>query len=137
MTRLSHTIRVYTASKLEQSERWKQLRVDWPEIHFTARWPYMVGQLEDSPSNARLFWLDDEADITSADVVLIFAEKHEHLRGALVEAGMAIALGKRVIVVGEHTDYGTWQYHPAVIRVKTLTHAKAILGGLQAGLYHD
>jgi hypothetical protein len=40
---------------------------------------------------------------------------------------MGIAYGKHVIVVGDHPDYGTWQYHPQVHRAKDLTEAKILL----------
>jgi hypothetical protein len=59
--------------------------------------------------------------------VLVYAEDGEHLRGALIEAGMAIALGKRVIVVGDHPDFGTWQHHPNVAYATDLSHAKSQL----------
>lgn len=123
-------VRVYTASKIEQAERWIRLRAEWPEVHFTARWPFMVamgGETKDgvargfSPSQ---FWQDDLADVARAQVVLVFGESHEHLRGALVEAGMGIALRKQIIVVGEHPDYGTWQFHPSVHRVADLSRVR-------------
>lgn len=123
-------VRVYTASKIEQAERWIKLRAEWPEVHFCARWPFMVasgGETKDGVSRGfdpKQFWLDDEADVLRAHVILVFAEPHEHLRGALVEAGMGIAMRKWVLVVGDHPDYGTWQHHPKVIRVPSLERAR-------------
>ena len=122
------TIKVYTASKLAQAPLWKRLIVEWWEIDFTARWVVQhVGTTPDHPCFARIFWEHDHADVASADVVLLYAEANEHLRGGLVEAGIAIALDKKVIVVGEHPDYGTWQYHPNVHRVPDLEHARILL----------
>jgi nucleoside 2-deoxyribosyltransferase len=127
-------MKVYTASKLSKAALWRQLRVDQSGIEFTARWPSYSGReptdpefVPDTPENAKWFWLEDEEDVAKADVVLVFAEGDEHLRGALVEAGMGIALKKRVIVIGEHKDYGTWQFHPRVERVATLDEAWRLL----------
>jgi hypothetical protein len=118
-------IRVYTASKLGHSRRWIDLRSSWQDVTFTARWPDMHATTgPPTPERARLHWLEDEEDVRSADVVLVYAEEGEHLRGALVEAGMGIALGKTIIVVGEHPDFGTWQHHPKVFRASDLEHAR-------------
>lgn len=119
---------VYLASKLAHAKKWREL--DWPEINLTARWPHSHVGVPDTADFARLFWTEDEDDVMSSDVVLVYAEDGEHLRGALVEAGMGIALGKHVIVVGDHPDFGTWQYHPMVLRAKTLEQARSIIVGL-------
>jgi len=121
-------IKVYTASKLDQAQRWKDLAKEWIEVEFTARWvSHHAGTTPDHECFAKVFWQHDVEDVLAADVVLVFAEPHEHLRGALVEAGMAIAFGLQVIVVGTHQDYGTWQYHPAVHRVPDLDYARTLL----------
>lgn len=121
-------LKVYTASKLAQAPRWRDLHEAWPEIEFTARWVTLhVGERADHACFARVFWEHDLADVVASDVVLLYAEEDEHLRGGLVEAGMAIALGKAVIVVGDHPDYGTWQFHPRVQRVPDLAYARMLL----------
>ncbi len=117
-------VRVYTASKLQHAELWLELHKTCPEIHFTARWPFVVGKIPDAPEFARKFWQDDHADVARADVVLVYAAgPEEHLRGALVEAGIGIALGKHIVVVGKHQDYGTWQFHPQVSQYDTIEDA--------------
>jgi nucleoside 2-deoxyribosyltransferase len=122
------SIRVYTASKLSEAQRWRDLIREWQEVEFVARWPIKhVGTVPDEPIFAKVFWEHDLEDVGTADVVLVFAKSEHRLRGALVEAGMAIALGRRVIVVGEHDDYGTWSYHPLVYRVRDLAEARVLL----------
>lgn len=74
----------------------------------------------DTPENAANFWKIDEADVLVSDIVLVYAVDGDVLRGALVEAGMAIAYGVPVAVVGTSESYGTWQYHPMVKRFETL-----------------
>lgn len=54
----------------------------------------------------------------------------EKLRGGLVEAGMALAMQKTVIVIGKDDDYGTWQYHPNVYRCETFDDARILLRAL-------
>ena len=121
-------IKVYTASKLAEADLWKSLRGEWPEVTFTARWPFFhAGDVPNTPFYAKAFWLQDAEDVKACDVVLVYGTQGEHLRGALVEAGMAIALGLKVIVVGDHPDYGTWQYHPSVFRVPGLEEARTLL----------
>lgn len=122
-------LKVYTASKLSEAPRWRALVEEWPEIEFTARWPFK--HVDNIPDNvvalAKVFWQHDLEDVTNADVVLLYAEPEHKLRGGLVEAGMAIALGHCVIVVGEHTDYGTWQHHPLVYKAEDMRAARLLL----------
>jgi hypothetical protein len=121
-------MKVYTASKLSKAPMWRKLINEWPEVDFTARWVTKhVGTTPDHPCFAKVFWQHDFADVKLADVVLVYADEGDHLRGALVEAGMAIAFGREVIVVGEHPDYSTWQFHPSVHRVPDLEHARTLL----------
>lgn len=121
-------VKVYTASKLSEAGRWRDLVETWSEVEFVARWPFKhVGTVPNLPTYAKVFWAHDLEDIQKADVVLVYAEPGHKLKGALVEAGMAIALGKRVIVVGDHEDYSTWQYHSLVYCVADLAEARMLL----------
>lgn len=125
-------IRVYTASKMRHAARWRELCASTPHVQFHARWlKHTAIGTPDTPEHAVEFWLQDEQDVKHADAVMLYAEGDEHLRGALVEAGMAIAYGVPVIVVGKHSDYGTWQHHPGVTRVEDLTEALAYLKTLK------
>lgn len=114
--------KVYFASKLAKGPLWRGLKE--PGIFAHARWlrHNKVGT-PDEAEFASEFWLEDHEDVRDADAVVVYAEEGEHLRGALVEAGIALALGVPVYVVGPHPDYGTWQYHPGVIRVDILRQA--------------
>lgn len=121
-------LRVYTASKLKHAAMWRELCKTTPHVYFHARWLKHVAMgTPDEPEHAGAFWLQDEQDVRDADVVLVYAEPGEHLRGALVEAGIAIACGIPVIVIGDHNDYGTWQYHPGVSCAMSIDEALAHL----------
>lgn len=118
-------LRVYTASKLHHAEMWESICANSSDFIFHARWLKHVTTLktEDSPENARNFWLQDIEDVKTADAVLVFGTLDEDLRGALVEAGCAIAMGIPVIVAGTSKSFGTWQYHPGVVRTQSLDRA--------------
>lgn len=121
-------IRVYTASKLSTAPLWREIQKNSKSVFFHARWlRHNELKTADTPENAVRFWIEDEEDVSTADAVLVFANEGEHLRGALVEAGIALANGVPVIVVGKHSDYGTWQYHPGVRRAEHMAHALDML----------
>lgn len=124
-------ISVYTASKTSLADFWLALRKDpqWSHVHFTARWPsYLLGgQIPDTQAFCQVTWVHDESDIYHSDVVLVVATTGESLRGALVEAGIGLAYDKQIIIVGDHHDYGTWQFHPQVMKAPTLEDARRLL----------
>lgn len=128
-------LKVYTASKLKEGPRWRRLADEWPEIEVVARWPFLhvtsdgsPGWPDDCAAHGSIFWTHDYEDVARSDVVLVYAALADDvLRGALVEAGMGIAMGKTVIVVGANQGYGTWQFHPQVKRVATLDAARSLL----------
>lgn len=124
VARPNRIMKVYPASKLSRAPLWREAERLYPNLFLTARWLRHVEiGTPDSPENARDFWPEDFDDIRSSDAVFVWAEGEEHLRGALVEAGYAIAHSIPVYVIGEHRDYGTWQYHPMVQRVSSIGEA--------------
>jgi len=112
-------LRIYPATKLSNIDTIRLWQEWYPkELFFHARWLRHVEMgTPDIPENAEEFWLEDEEDIKSADAVVVFAKPEQHLRGALVECGIALANDIPLFVIGNHPDYGTWQYHPGVTRV--------------------
>lgn len=115
---------VYTASKLRHAPLWLKLKQEYyGQYEFTSRWIFIAGMVPESPDNAKVFWIRDYEDVKRSTHVLVYAEGEENLRGALVEAGMGIALGKTVIVVGDSREYGSWQFHPSVLRAPDLGRA--------------
>ena len=116
------TPRIYVASKMKHAEMWRRL-YETPRIHIVSRWPFLEPFISPGAENAKFFWQDDIADLRACHACLVYAEPGEHLRGALVEAGAALAMGKLVVVVGDHPDYGTWQYHPNVAVASSIADA--------------
>jgi nucleoside 2-deoxyribosyltransferase len=102
---------------------WARYAKHYHQLHFHARWYKQVeNSAQETPENAAKFWVEDDEDVTSADAVLVYGEGDDHLRGALVEAGMALARKIPVLIVGDY-EYGTWIYHPDVLRFETLDDA--------------
>lgn len=127
---------IYTASCTSANEtyigrirasQWRAMRELWAEFAFTSRWIDQIGAIPETPENARAFWQQDLEDISRSDALVLYAEPSDTLRGALVETGMAIALRKRVLLVGQNALFGTWQFHPRVSRVKTQDEAYGAL----------
>ena len=126
-------IKVYIASKLYYAVRFQELRKEWaPKIDLHARWHDQAhlelsnsGEL--TPEDFHIFWQVDEEDVKTSQAVIIYGESQDKLRGALVEAGIAIGAGILTILVGDCEDFGTWQHHPTVARAISLEHAKTMI----------
>lgn len=106
--------------------------------------PKMWRDLRDSGVNIISSWIDDndvevidfselwdriEGEIFKCDILIFYAEEEDFpLKGAYVEAGMAIAFHKKVFVVTKNftpesftcKPIGSWINHPSVTIVKTL-----------------
>lgn len=121
-------VAIYTASKMLHAAMWREIYEVHDYIHWTSRWPYLEPFVNPTPANAQRFWQDDLADIVRAQVLILFAgaDGQDQLRGGLIEAGMALALSKPVVTVGDSPHYGTWRYHPLVANGKDLVDAIGI-----------
>ena len=101
--------KVYIASKFKHGSRWKELADasyysdhPWNGIIFTSRWfLHYSNTIPDEPQFCKLGWEHDIEDIIASDVVILYAEPDEKLRGALVEVGAALAWSRDVLLVGE------------------------------------
>jgi hypothetical protein len=130
---VKNKIKVYTATKLKHGPFIRDVIAKWPEVEITSRWPFSHVDGDepmwpgDCAAHGSIFWTHDEEDVRKADVVLVFGHDSDVLRGGLVEAGIGIGLGKRVVVVGTNPSYGTWQFHPLVYRVKDMDTARSFL----------
>ena len=77
-------------------------------------------------------WERIEQEIRSADRLVLYVEAKDFpLKGALIEVGMALAMGKRVFVVAPGVTLhprsmrplGSWAAHPGVSFVDTVQQA--------------
>lgn len=133
--------KIYGASKTNLYNNWLQFARDRPDIELVSRWPSVVamrnGQDCDQDGNEAFqakCWIVDFQDIQRCDALIMITPPiiSDHLRGALVEAGYALALGKPVYTVGQHPDLGTWSTHPMVKKFETVPEATNYIVGIYA-----
>lgn len=125
-------VKVYIASKLKYAAQFRKLRTEWASIGIDlhARWhdqAIIEEEIGAGPIDFHIFWLVDEEDVKSSQAVIVYGNPGDKLRGALVEAGIAIGQGLLTILVGDCEDFGTWQYHPTVLRASSLEQAKILI----------
>jgi hypothetical protein len=115
---------VYLASKLAHQAMWQQIRASRPALEIVSHWIDNDCEEESAPGNEdmlRTEWFKNDLDVKRADYVLVYAQRDEPLRGALVEVGMGIAYGAAICVVG--VTNGTWWHHPQCQRFRSIDDA--------------
>lgn len=124
-------LRIYGASCLSHANSWQDIFRKWDEFHWTARWPDITQGLPQaaplSPASYESIWAMDLRDIEDSDVVMLFANLQDNLRGAIFEAGYGYACGKLLLLCGENQGFGTWQFSAGTLRVKTPAEARLAL----------
>jgi hypothetical protein len=121
---------VYLATKIKHAAKFRELREEWGTegVRIISRWlDQAIHEDVATPEEFSIFWRVDVEDVEISDALVIYGEAGDELRGALVEAGVAIAKGLLVIVVGDSPSFGSWQFHPTVVRAQDLAHAKELI----------
>lgn len=121
--------KVYPASRASIKERvlmWRELKLKG--AIFVASW-INIDVLDITYTQ---LWENILQEIKKADKLVLYVEKTDlPLKGAFVEAGIAIALGKKVVIVCPDIDInpidfnpiGSWASHPLVSFTKNLHNA--------------
>lgn len=124
---------IYVASRASvpaRSAMWRDLRDQGWRI--TSSWIDEAGNGE--TADFAELWERIMNEIAEARKLVLFAEPDDFpLKGALIEAGIALGMGKRVIVClpGVKLDprssrpLGSWIAHPNVVRIDGLSDAMA------------
>lgn len=132
---MSAKIRIYVSSRTlpVRVQMWLDLRARYTHWKFVSTWidEAAPGATSDWPAT----WMRYIEEIRSADVLLLHAEAEDFpLKGALVEVGAALALGKSVLAVlpqgYDETTYrpvGSWVRHPAVRVLDTMSAALRLI----------
>lgn len=122
---------VYVASRAsvpERAEMWRDLRASGVPI--TSSWIDEDG--EGQTASLSNLWERIVLEIGNAAYLLLYAEAADFpLKGALIEAGIALGMGKPVIVVLPNVELeprslrpiGSWISHPLVYRVENVERA--------------
>jgi hypothetical protein len=119
---------IYIASKSQHGRRWRTLRADGL--------PIISSWIDECDSGAtadwETLWRRSFDEVGRASCLLLYAEPGEVLRGALLEAGAALARGIPVVYVGP-ADIGNILRVPGVIHSDTMDGALALAGQIIAG----
>lgn len=125
------TASFYVASRASIPERaamWRQLREGGVAI--TSSWIYEAGEGETECMTD--LWRRIAREVHEADFLILYVEPDDFpLKGALIEVGMALGNGKRVLVVAPDVKLeprslrplGSWAMHPLVTFHGTMRHA--------------
>jgi len=107
---------------------WRRLRREGWQI--TSSWIYEAGEGE--TADFEELWLRIEREISHSDALLLYAENGDFpLKGALVEVGIALGMGKPVLICVPDVKLagrsmrpiGSWIAHPLVNRIPSLGDA--------------
>jgi hypothetical protein len=121
---------IYVASRasVEKYPReWRRLRSQgWP---INSTWIDEAGPGETADMGE--LWQRIEREVRAANGVVLWAEAEDFpLKGAFVEVGMALGMGKRVAVYtthcfenAQHKPFGSWMNHPLVTKCSSLDSA--------------
>ncbi len=113
---------IYVASKASHRPMWREMRKRYP---IEARWidvddSYIGRELTDD--EYRGLWVTCIEDVSTSGAVVAWYEAGEVWKGALIEIGVALALGKPVFLAGALPDH-SWVHHPLVEHVGDLPTA--------------
>lgn len=110
--------KLYIASKLKHAQRWRDLREvrNKENFEFVCSW-IDGGEEEGRPTSYAEMWERYAKEIRDCDVMIVYVEPGEVLKGALVEMGIALGARKAVILCGvaDADPFKTLQYHPCVL----------------------
>lgn len=114
----------YVASRASLPDRpamWRSHRREG--VNIVSSWIDEVGPGE--TGDMAELWVRIGREIASADALVLFAQPEDlPLKGALIEVGMALALGKPVRVVAPKIEtLGSWERHPLVSRWRLVLNA--------------
>jgi hypothetical protein len=132
-------LRVYPSSKVKHAPMWMKLQTKVPHLFLNARWLKWAERKNSLNTNDfQALWKDCQEDIGTSDVLILYTEEGDVLKGCLVEVGMALANGIRVIIVASESNrlsYGTWVHNDSVKWVTSMIDAMDILENWEAAYF--
>lgn len=119
--------RLYIASCTRHATRWNAFAesCDYNVLHITSTWHSNFVETTSPIVDGPGIWAKDFDDIEyQSNVMLVYQESGDRLRGALVEVGFALGINatKRrfpVIYCGDDEQAGTWAYANGVLRARS------------------
>lgn len=90
--------KVYIASKTKHANKWQKLT----DVNVISSWHNAQAIVD--PNEFPVLWETCVRETASADLLIVYCERGETLKGCLVEIGVALAAGKPVYCIGECTS---------------------------------
>lgn len=114
--------RIYIASKTKHANRWRMLR-DEHQVPIISSWIDEAG--EGQTEDWGELWHRIQDEILSSNVLVLYREPNEVLKGALAELGMAVMVPKfnyDIFALGHFPDEDRYSVvkHPSVNRIEVL-----------------
>ena len=97
-------MRIYIASHTRHARRWIKLRPKlYPKVTIVSSWIDFLkdGEPKTTPKVIKESWDNNLKDLICCEMLILYAEAGEAPRGAAFEAGIAFALGKPILHVGD------------------------------------
>ena len=117
-------MKIYVASKVKHAPMWVAVRQYLlPKGHeIVSTWIDEAGEGQTTSYTELARRCIDE--ISACDVLILFCEPGDLLKGALIEVGAALALGKKVAVVGDCESlsrvfkaHDLWSEHDSILDI--------------------
>lgn len=119
---------IYIASKTKHAEKWRRLRDD-QQYRIVSSWIDEAGAGETKDKSDLAQRCIREA--YEADILLLYAEEGEYLKGAFIELGAAMAFNTPVCIVGPALpDSSAFLSHPHIYRFDNVDDALTFITGL-------
>lgn len=134
--------KIYTASKIWHNKVWRSLNVS-SQYQIISNWINFDCGTKEKPGGARNLstvekinlWRKCIEDVQRCDLLIAYAEKGETHRGALVEIGAALSMGKPVYLIGNCKSFkendntsAIFTYHPLFNFVEHMVNGFNITG---------
>lgn len=116
---------IYASSKLKHRGMW--LATGLPIVS-----SWIHGE-EMAPSECSAMWDRYRAEVDASDCFLLYAEADDHLKGCILEMGMAFERGLPIVIVWAGpvralaASIGTIAYHRSVQVIETMEQAISIV----------
>lgn len=116
-------MRIYVAAKYEDRDFVRSLyrTLESKGHEITCDWTDHDIYPEDAPNNQKAYFaVDDINGVRECDLLIAVFLWERHQRGALIEIGAALGLGKPVAIIGDYENSSTLLQHPGITRFGTV-----------------
>lgn len=121
-------MKVYVAGKFEDRENIRSIYHILKQYGHTIALDWTNHEHPKSDKEQEQWAIADIEGVKQCDTLIAIFSKDYRYRGALIEVGAALALGKPVIIIGSNENSSTLLHHPLVTKLDSITDWKALNG---------